>query len=115
MQATVTQEGNGFIAEVALDIATPHHAHVPGRPEGPWWPGCGHRAWGRVAAYVHPDHQASQNVAHAVGLTATKIVIDGDPLAGLTRGRRSGTSLLALCSATCAVSVHCPPPTTCPA
>lgn len=79
VQATVTQDASGTIAEVAWVIATPHQAQ-----------GCAREAasimvaWLRkhgvsaVVAHVHPDHQASQRVAFAVGLTATTTVVDGE-------------------------------------
>ena len=79
MQATVAQRGNGQTAEVAWVIALPHQGHGYAREAAgsmvTWLREQGVRT---VVAHVHPDHQASQGVARAVGLTATATVLDGE-------------------------------------
>ena len=80
VQSTVPVEGavSGavLVAEPAWVVATPHQGHGYGREAaGTVVCGCGRGAVGTLVAHVHPDHQASQGVARAVGFTATTTMV----------------------------------------
>ena len=79
VQATISQEADALVAEVAWVIASPVQGNGYGREAATtmvsWL-----RVHGveRVLAHVHPEHLASQSVARAIGLTATVTVGDGE-------------------------------------
>ena len=79
VQATVTREAGGSVAEVAWVIATPYQAQGYAREAaGTMVAWLRKQGVGAVVAHVHPDHHASQRVACALGLTATSTVVDGE-------------------------------------
>ena len=76
VQTTVPVEGapSGavLVAELAWVVATPHQGYGYGQEAAGivvTWPQ--EKGVGTLVAHVHPDHQASQGVARAVGFTAT--------------------------------------------
>ena len=80
VQSTVTVEGavQGavLVAELAWVVATPHQGHGYGREAaGTVVTWLRERGVGTLLAHVHPDHQASQGVARAVGFTATTTMV----------------------------------------
>ena len=79
VQATISQEADALVAEVAWVIASPVQGNGYGREAATtmvaWLRGHGVE---RVLAHVHPEHLASQSVARAIGLTATVTVGDGE-------------------------------------
>lgn len=79
VQATVSLEGDVLVAEVAWVVATAHQGRGYAREAAAvvvtWLRERGVRT---LVAHVHPDHQVSQGVARAVGLTATTTVVDGE-------------------------------------
>lgn len=79
VQATVTSQDGVLVAEVAWVVATQYQGQGYAREAA----GVA-VAWLRrqgvstFVAHVHPEHQASQGVARAVGLTATTTLVDGE-------------------------------------
>lgn len=79
VQATVARESTGLIAEVAWVVALPFQNQGYAR-EG----GLAVVTWLReqevttVRANVHPEHEASQRVARALGMSPTEVVVDGE-------------------------------------
>lgn len=79
VQATVTIEDDVLVAEVAWVVATQHQGHGYAREAAGVAVGwLREQGVSKLVAHVHPDHQASQGVARAVGLTATTTVVDGE-------------------------------------
>jgi RimJ/RimL family protein N-acetyltransferase len=79
VQATVAQDAHGFIAELAWIIATPYQGRGYAREAaGTMLAWLRQQGVAAVVAHVHPDHHASQRVAHAIGLTATTTEVDGE-------------------------------------
>ncbi len=79
MQATLTCEPPGVIAEVAWVVAVPFqrqgYAGEGGLVVLAW---LRHQGVAVVRANVHPDHDASRRVARALGLRPTDIEVDGE-------------------------------------
>jgi RimJ/RimL family protein N-acetyltransferase len=79
VQATVTQQDQALTAEVAWVVTTEHqgqgYAQEAAQILVAWLREHGVET---VMAHVHPDHQASQGVARAIGLTATTALFDGE-------------------------------------
>ena len=76
VQSTVTVEGAVLVAELAWVVATPHQGHGYGREAaGTVVTWLRERGVGTLVAHIHPDHQASQGVARAVGFTATTTMV----------------------------------------
>jgi len=79
VQATVIRRDRALTAEVAWVVATEYQGQGYAREAAQVLV-----AWLReqgvetVMAHVHPDHQASQGVARAVGLTPTLLLVDGE-------------------------------------
>ena len=78
VQATITPDPQGFVAEIAWVIGTSWQGQGIATEAAQ-----GLVAWldGRadvVIAHVHPDHAASAAVAAACGLTPTQHVVDGE-------------------------------------
>ena len=79
VQATLQRLGTGMTADVAWVVAPPYQGHgyasEAAEAMARWL-----RAHGvkQLVAYVHPDHQASINVARHLGLHATNIRVDGE-------------------------------------
>jgi RimJ/RimL family protein N-acetyltransferase len=88
VQATVEDDPDGRLAEVAWVVARPYQGQGYAREAGE----CMVR-WLReqgvvvVRAHVYPDHAASQAVARAIGLTPTSVVVDEE-----VRWESGGTS-----------------------
>lgn len=79
VQATVTRERGALVAEVAWVVATPHQGLGLAREAAALMVGwLRHQEVDTLVAHVHPDHQASQGVAGAIGLTPTTTVVDGE-------------------------------------
>jgi RimJ/RimL family protein N-acetyltransferase len=79
VQATVVPQEEGLVAEVAWVVGTPYQGHGYAREAAGTMVGwLRDEGVARVVAHVHPDHQASQRVARAVGLTPTTTVVDGE-------------------------------------
>lgn len=79
VQATVTEEQDEPVAEVAWVVAAPFQSRGYAR-EGAQLIVAWLRDQGvvTVRAHVHPEHAASQGVAQAVGLVKTSTVVDGE-------------------------------------
>jgi RimJ/RimL family protein N-acetyltransferase len=79
VQATVTVRGRHLAAEVAWVVATAYQRHGHAKDAAStmvqWLRSLGVSV---VAAHVHPDHQASQGVARALGLRKTGTWHDGE-------------------------------------
>jgi RimJ/RimL family protein N-acetyltransferase len=79
VQATVTADDGGAVAEVAWVIASPFQRRGYAREAAQLMV-----AWlrdqgaDRLVAHVHPDHQASAAVARAIGLTPGESAVDGE-------------------------------------
>lgn len=79
VQATVAEEPDGPVVEVAWVVAIGHQGQGYAREAAQvmveWL-----REQGMITVrtHVHPDHSASQAVARAVGLVETPVVIDGE-------------------------------------
>lgn len=79
VQATVAEEADGPVAEVAWVVAVGYqgqgYAQEAAQVMVEWL-----REQGVIVvrAHVHPDHRASQQVARAVGLVNTLVVVDGE-------------------------------------
>jgi RimJ/RimL family protein N-acetyltransferase len=79
VQATVTLEDQRPVAEVAWVVATPHQGHGYAREAaGTMAAWLREQGVARIVAHVHPGHPASQGVARAVGLTATRTLVGGE-------------------------------------
>jgi RimJ/RimL family protein N-acetyltransferase len=79
VQATVTSMEQGPTAEVAWVVATPHQGHGYAREAaGTMVAWLRQQGVATIVAHVHPGHPASQGVARAVGLTATRTLVDGE-------------------------------------
>lgn len=79
VQATVSEEDDKLIAEVAWVIGTVHQGHGYAREAAgmlvTWLRQAGVQT---LIARVHPEHEASMAVARAVGLAPTETVLDGE-------------------------------------
>lgn len=79
VQATVSEDEDELIAEVAWVIGTAHQGHGYAREAAgvlvTWLRQAGVQT---LIAHVHPEHEASMAVARAVGLTPTETVLDGE-------------------------------------
>lgn len=79
VQATVSTEDDAVVAEVAWVVASAHQGRGYARQGSAamvkW---LGEAGADRTIAHVHPDHPASVAVARAIGMRATKTVIDGE-------------------------------------
>ncbi|MFF0791699.1 GNAT family N-acetyltransferase [Streptomyces spiralis] len=87
VQATVTRDGHGGVAEIAWVVGTPWQrrgiATEAARGLVAWLRGQGVRT---VIAHIHPDHKASAAVATGIGLTPTDQWHDGEVRWRLTIG-----------------------------
>ncbi|MEO7586815.1 MAG: GNAT family N-acetyltransferase [Arachnia sp.] len=79
VQATITEQDGVSVAEVAWVVARRHQSRGLARQaavamvEWLWASGAG-----CIIAHVHPEHQASQAIAAAVGLHPTGTLVDGE-------------------------------------
>ena len=79
VQATITADGGGAVADVAW-VVGPHHQRCGYAREA----AAAMVAWLRdhgvdtVVAHVHPDNAASGAVAGALGLSPTATIVDGE-------------------------------------
>lgn len=79
VQATVSESRDGLTAEVAWVIGTAHQGHGYAREAaGLMMTWLRQQGVGTVVAHVHPEHEASEAVARAVGLTPTEAFDDGE-------------------------------------
>jgi len=71
--------GHGTVADVAWVIAVPAqrqgYAREAAQAVVTW---LGQQGIEVIAAFVHPEHEASMSVARAIGLTPTDVVVDGE-------------------------------------
>jgi len=79
VQATVTSGNDHVIARLAWTIGTQHqgrgYATEAGRAMAAWLRQHGASV---LVADIHPEHEASNTVARAVGLAPTDQVLDGE-------------------------------------
>jgi RimJ/RimL family protein N-acetyltransferase len=79
VQATITAQDDGTVAEIAWVVASKHQGHGYAREATramvAWLRELGVDA---VIAHIHPDHRASIAVARAVGLTPTDTIVHGE-------------------------------------
>jgi RimJ/RimL family protein N-acetyltransferase len=79
VQATVTAQGDKYLAELAWVIASSHqrvgYAREAAMAMAAW---LRRQGANRLVADIHPRHGASMKVARALGLTPTSEVIDGE-------------------------------------
>ncbi len=79
VQATVTSEDGGLVAEVAWVVATAYqgrgYAKEATSAMVQWLRA---RGVAVVIAHIHPDHRASQSVAKSIGLVDTGTMLDGE-------------------------------------
>jgi RimJ/RimL family protein N-acetyltransferase len=79
VQATVRSSENGPVADVAWVVASAYqgqgYAAEAGRALLAW---LREQGVDDVRALVHPDHEASQRVARALGLAPTAVTVDGE-------------------------------------
>ncbi len=62
-----------------MGVATPHQGHGYAREAaGTMAAWLREQGVARIVAHVHPGHPASQGVARAVGLTATRTLVGGE-------------------------------------
>ncbi len=90
VQATVSEEEDDLIAEVAWVIGKAHQGHGYAREAAgvlvTWLRQAGVQT---LIAHVHPEHEASMAVARAVGLVPTETVLDGEVRWEACQRRRS--------------------------
>lgn len=79
VQATVRSAGDAPVADVAWVVATAYqgegYAAEAARTVLAW---LREQGVDDVLASVHPDHEASQRVARAIGLVPTAVMVDGE-------------------------------------
>ena len=79
VQATVTEDADGPVAELAWVIGTAHQgrglAQAAARLVAEWLNGHG---VARLRAHIHPEHRASEAVAASLGLSLTGNLSDGE-------------------------------------
>jgi RimJ/RimL family protein N-acetyltransferase len=79
MQATITFDAAGVVAELAWILGHAHQGHGYGREAA-----AAMVAWLREAgadeliAIIHPRHEASMALARGLGLSPTDVVVDGE-------------------------------------
>lgn len=79
LQATLTEESDDLIAELAWVVVVPYqhrgYARESAQTVVSWLRKQGVTL---LQAHVHPDHPSSQRVAGATGMSPTEIVVDGE-------------------------------------
>jgi RimJ/RimL family protein N-acetyltransferase len=79
VQATVSGSGPGRVAELAWVIASADQGRGFAKEAvavmAAW---LGEHGVSRLAAHIHPEHEASMAVARSVGLAPTDVVVDGE-------------------------------------
>ncbi len=79
VQATISGEQEAPVAKVAWVIGTAHQGKGYARKAAAVMVAWLRRAGARsVIAHVHPEHEASNAVARAIGLAPTATVVDGE-------------------------------------